>query len=49
MFLILKYLNNPSSMLNRNPSNFFLIIFIILKHLNYPLSNLNRNPAYIFL
>jgi hypothetical protein len=50
IFIILKHLNYPSSIINRNPTYFFfLIIFVILKHLNYPSSIINRNPTYFFL
>jgi hypothetical protein len=41
IFIILKHLNYPSTIPNRNPTYFFLIIFIILKHLNYPSSIIN--------
>ena len=49
-FIILKHLRYPSSILNRNPTYFYLInYFTILKHLTYPSSILNRNPTYFLI
>jgi len=48
IFVILKHLTYPSSIINRNPTIVSLIIFIIFKHLNYHSSIINRNPTYFF-